>query len=149
LIRQRAAVIIQRALRPFLWANAARYAIVFARQLRSKEHRLQASFDDFMKIDMRVGIIREVLEFPRARKPAYKVRVDFGAEVGEKWSSAQVTHYGMDALIGRRVIGVVNFTPKNIGGFMSECLILGVPDSDGNVILLQPDKDALLGGRVY
>lgn len=110
---------------------------------------MEASFDDFMKLDMRVGIIREVQDFPRARKPAYKVRVDFGAEVGEKWSSAQVTHYAKDALVGRLVIGVVNFAPKNIGGFLSECLIVGVPDADGKVVLLQPDTDAPLGGRVY
>ena len=110
---------------------------------------MQASFDDFMKVDMRVGIIREIQEFPRAHKPAYKVRVDFGAEIGEKWSSVQATHYGVDALVGRRVIGVVNFAPKNIGGFMSECLILGVPDDEGKVVLLKPDSDAPLGGRVY
>ncbi len=110
---------------------------------------MQVSFDDFMKIDMRVGIIREIQEFPRARKPAYKVRVDFGSEIGEKWSSAQVTHYPLDALIGRRVIAVVNFAPRNIGGFMSERLILGVPDEEGKVILLQPDADVPPGGRVY
>jgi tRNA-binding protein len=110
---------------------------------------MQASFDDFMKVDMRVGVIREIQEFPRARKPAYKVRVDFGADVGEKWSSAQVTHYAKEELIGRLVIGVVNFAPKNIGGFMSECLIVGVPDAEGKVILLQPDSDAPIGGRVY
>jgi tRNA-binding protein len=108
-----------------------------------------ATFDDFMKIDLRVGVIREVQEFPRARKPAYKLRVDFGAEVGEKWSSAQVTHYRVEDLIGRLVIGVVNFAPKNIGGFMSECLVVGAPDAEGNVVLLQPDKAAPLGGRVY
>jgi tRNA-binding protein len=110
---------------------------------------MQAAFDDFMKVDMRVGVIREIQEFPRARKPAYKVRVDFGAEIGEKWSSAQVTHYAKEELIGRLVIGVVNFAPKNIGGFMSECLILGVPDAEDKVILLQPDSDAPVGGRVY
>jgi tRNA-binding protein len=96
-----------------------------------------------------VGIIREVQEFPRARKPAYKLRVDFGTEIGEKWSSAQVAHYAKEDLSGRLVIGVVNFAPKNIGGFMSECLVVGVPDAEGNVILLQPDKDAPLGARVY
>jgi tRNA-binding protein len=110
---------------------------------------MHATFDDFMKLDMRVGIIREVQEFPRARKPAYKLRVDFGTEIGEKWSSAQVTHYAKEDLVGRLVIGVVNFVPKNIGGFMSECLVVGVPDAEGNVILLQPDKDAPLGARVY
>ncbi len=109
----------------------------------------KATFDDFLKIDMRVGIIREVQDFPRARKPAYKLRVDFGAEIGEKWSSAQVTHYDKDALLGRLVIGVVNFEPKNIGGFMSECLVIGVPDEQGRVVLLKPDHDAPIGGRVY
>lgn len=108
-----------------------------------------ASFDDFMKLDLRVGVIREVLDFPQARKPAYKVRVDFGAEVGEKWSSAQITHYAKDDLIGRLVIGIVNFAPKNIAGFASECLILGVSGADKTVVLLQPSGDVPIGGRVY
>jgi tRNA-binding protein len=107
------------------------------------------TFDDFLKIDMRVGIIREVQDNPRARKPAYVLRIDFGDEIGEKWSSAQITHYPAEALIGRAVIGVVNFPPKQIAGFTSEVLVLGVPDAEGRVILLQPESDALIGGRVY
>lgn len=109
----------------------------------------EATFDDFLRIDIRAGVIREVQEFPKARKPAYKVRVDFGAEIGEKWSSVQATHYTPEELTGRFIVGVVNFAPKNIGGFLSECLILGVPDAEGRVILLQPDKEAPLGARAY
>jgi tRNA-binding protein len=107
------------------------------------------TFDDFMAVEMRVGIIREVLDNARARVPAYKIRVDFGAELGEKWSSAQVTHYAKEALIGRLVVAVVNFPPKNIAGFTSEILILGVPDSEGRVILLQPEQGVPLGVRVF
>jgi tRNA-binding protein len=107
------------------------------------------TYDEFVRVDMRVGIIREVLPNEKARKPAYKVRVDFGAEIGEKWSSAQITQYAVEALIGRQVIAVVNFPPKNIAGFTSEILMLGVPDADGNVILLQPASDVPLGGRVF
>ncbi len=106
-------------------------------------------FDDFLKVDIRVGRIVSVEEFPKARKPAYKVQVDFGAEIGTKWSSAQVTHYAPEALIGRQVIAVVNFEPKNIAGFRSEILILGVPDSEGQVALVKPDPEVPLGGRLY
>lgn len=108
-----------------------------------------ASFDDFLKIDMRVGEIVEVEDFPKARNPSYKVRVFFGDEIGYKWSSVQATNYGKDELIGLRVIGVVNFAPKNIAGFMSECLILGVPGVDGKVSLITPTRPADAGGRVY
>ncbi|MDX2161463.1 MAG: tRNA-binding protein [bacterium] len=107
------------------------------------------SFADFEKVEMRVGVIREVLDNERARKPAYKVRVDFGGEIGEKWSSAQLTHYAKDALIGRQVIAVINFAPKNIAGFTSEILILGVPDAEGRAILLSPERAVEPGGRVY
>jgi tRNA-binding protein len=107
------------------------------------------SFDNFLQVDMRVGEIVEVQEFPRARNPSYKVRVNFGDQIGEKWSSAQVAHYPKDQLIGKQVIAVVNFPPRNIAGFMSECLILGVPDADGNVSLLTVTQAAVLGGRVY
>ena len=109
----------------------------------------EISYDDFVKVDMRVGVIREVLPNEKARKPAYKIRVDFGGELGEKWSSAQVTQYPAESLIGRQVIAVVNFPPKNIAGFTSEILILGVPDADGNVILLQAERDVPLGGGVF
>ena len=108
-----------------------------------------ASFDDFLKIDMRVGEIVAVEDFPRARNPSYKIKVNFGSDLGEKWSAAQATHYTRETLMGMRVIAVVNFEPKNIAGFMSECLILGVPGEDGKVSLLTPTRDAPLGGRVY
>ena len=107
------------------------------------------TFDDFQQVDMRVGEIVEVQDFPRARNPSYKVRVFFGDEIGYKWSSAQVAHYAKEDLLGKQVIAVINFAPKNIAGFMSECLILGVPDPDGKVSLLTPTHPAPLGGRVY
>ena len=108
-----------------------------------------ASYDDFLKLEMRTGEIVEVQDFPRARNPAYKVRVNFGANVGERWSSVQATNYAKDELIGRQVIGVVNLPPRNIAGFLSECLIIGVPGEDGQLSLLVPSRPAGLGGRVY
>lgn len=108
-----------------------------------------AAYDDFLKLELRTGEIVEVQDFPRARQPAWKVRVNFGPEVGERWSSVQATNYAKDELIGRQVIGVVNFPPKNIAGFQSECLILGVPGDDGELSLLAPSRPAVLGGRVY
>ena len=107
------------------------------------------SYDDFEKVEMRVGEIIEVQDFPRARNPSYKVRVNFGAEIGEKWSSAQITRYSKEELIGKQVIAVVNFSPKNIAGFMSECLILGAAMDDGSVSILTPSRLAVIGGRVY
>ena len=109
------------------------------------------TFDDFVKIDMRVGKILQVEDFERAHKPSYKVQVDFGTEIGIKWSSIQAkSEYSKEELIGREIIGVVNFPPKNIAGFMSEVLILGVPTNDGRVSLLEPSrKPAQLGGKVY
>ena len=108
-----------------------------------------AAYDDFLKLDMRSGEIVEVQDFPRARNPAYKVRVNFGPDVGERWSSVQATNYAKEELIGRQVIGVVNFPPKNIAGFQSECLILGVTGEDGKLSLLVPSRPALLGSKVY
>lgn len=108
-----------------------------------------ATYDDFLKLDLRAGEIVEVQDFPRARNPAYKVRVNFGAEVGERWSSVQAANYPKAELLGRQVIGVVNFPPKNIAGFQSECLILGVPGEDGALSLLVPSRPAVLGGSVY
>jgi tRNA-binding protein len=107
------------------------------------------SYEDFDKVELRVGEIVEVQDFPRARNPSYKVRVFFGDEIGYRWSSAQVTQYDKQALIGMQVIAVVNFAPKNIAGFMSECLIVGVPQADGTVSLLTPSKAAVLGGKAY
>ncbi len=109
------------------------------------------SYEDFEKVDLRVGKIVAVEDFPKARKPAYKVRVDFGPEVGLKWSSVQAkSEYGREELLGRQVICVVNFPAKNIAGFMSEVLITGVSMEDGSLSLLEPSrKPAKLGSRVY
>lgn len=108
------------------------------------------SFDDFMKVDIRVGEITRAEPFPEARKPAFKLWVNFGAALGEKKSSAQITrHYTPETLIGKRVMAVVNFPPRQIGPVMSEVLVLGVPDDAGEVVLLTPDKDVPLGGRMY
>ena len=105
------------------------------------------SWNDFENVDMRVGKIVQVNEFPEARKPAYKLRIDFGL-LGIKKSSAQVTNYAPDALMGRQVIGVVNFPPKQIGTYSSEVLVLGAVQNDGKVVLLSPDPGSMLGMRV-
>jgi tRNA-binding protein len=107
------------------------------------------TYDDFQKVDVRCGEIVEVQDFPRARNPSYKVRVYFGEEIGYRWSAAQITSYDRDALIGQQVVAVVNFAPKNIAGFLSECLILGVPTAEGIVSLLQPSKKAVVGSRMF
>lgn len=101
---------------------------------------LPITYDDFAKIDLRVGRVIEVLPFPKARNPSWKVRVDLG-ELGEKWSSAQITNYAAEHLVGSLVVCVCNFPPRNIAGFMSEVLILGAPDAGGKIILLSPRKD--------
>lgn len=107
-------------------------------------------FDDFLKVDVRVGRIVRAEPFPEARKPAFKIWVDFGPELGERKSSAQITrHYTPEELPGKRVLAVVNFPPRQIGPVMSEVLVLGVPDADGEVVLITPDKDVPLGGRLY
>lgn len=108
------------------------------------------SYDDFMKVDIRVGCITRAEPFPEARKPAFRLWVDFGPEIGEKRSSAQITlHYTPENLIGRRVLGVVNFPPRQIGKVLSEVLVLGVPDAAGEVVLIAPDQKTPLGGRMF
>jgi tRNA-binding protein len=108
------------------------------------------TFDDFLKVDIRVGRVIEAEPFPEARKPALKLKIDFGEEIGVKKTSAQITrHYTPETLIGRRVLAVVNFPPRQIGPVMSEVLTLGVPDADGEVVLLAPDQEVPLGGRLY
>ena len=106
-------------------------------------------FADFEKVDVRVGRVTAVEDFPRARKPSYRLTVDFGPGVGERRTSAQVTTYAKDELVGMQVVGVVNFEPKNIAGFMSEALVLGVPGPDGEVVLLTPTRDVPDGGRMF
>jgi tRNA-binding protein len=108
------------------------------------------SFDDFLKVDVRVGRVVRAELFPKARKPAYKLWVDFGPDVGQRKTSVQITrHYRLEELPGRLVLGVVNFPPKQIADFQSEVLVLGVPDADGEVVLLQPSQDVPLGGRMF
>jgi tRNA-binding protein len=108
------------------------------------------AFADFDRVDIRVGRIVRADEFPEARKPAYKLAIDFGTAIGIRSSSAQLTrHYRRDELEGRLVLAVVNFPPRQIGPFMSEVLTLGVPDVDGAVVLLVPDKDVPIGGRMF
>lgn len=108
------------------------------------------SYADFEKIDMRAGRITAVEAFPAARNPAYKMTIDFGPEIGVKRSSAQITHhYTAESLVGKMIIGVVNFAPKRIADFTSEALVLGVADDNGHVVLLSPDFDVPLGGAVY
>jgi tRNA-binding protein len=106
-------------------------------------------FDQFLAVDMRVGRVTAVDDFPEARKPAWKLTIDFGPEIGTKRSSAQITEYSRQELEGRLVVAVVNFPPRQIGPFMSEVLTLGVPDEDGNVILLRPTHDVPVGGRMF
>jgi tRNA-binding protein len=109
---------------------------------------VEITFDDFLKVDMRVGRVVEVEEFPQARKPAWKLTIDFGAELGVKRSSAQITHYARDELLDTLVVAVVNFPPRQIGPFMSEVLVLGALDHERGVVLLRPDRGAELGSRI-
>ena len=108
------------------------------------------TFEDFLKVDIRVGRITRAEPFPEARKPAYRLWVDFGPGIGEKRSSAQITaHYAPEDLVGRQVLAVVNFPPRQIGPVMSEVLVLGVPDAAGEVVLIGPGHEVPLGGRMY
>lgn len=111
---------------------------------------MPVSFDDFLKLDIRVGTVVRCEPYPEARQPAYKLWVDFGPDIGERKSSARLTcHYAPEALIGRQVLAVVNFPPRQIGKFLSEVLVLGVPDDQGEVVLIRPDLPVANGGRLY
>jgi tRNA-binding protein len=110
---------------------------------------MEATLDDFLKVDIRVGRVTRVEDFPEARKPAWKLWVDFGPEIGDKRSSAQIANYSREELEGRLVVAVVNFPPRRIGPFVSEVLVLGASDPDGRVILLRPDVEVPLGERVH
>lgn len=115
-----------------------------------QELAAQIGFDDFMKVDIRVGRIVEAEPFPQARKPAYKLSIDFGPGIGMKRSSAQITkNHALEDLPGMLVLAVVNFPPRQIGPMMSEVLTLGVPDEAGEVVLITPSQDAVVGGRLY
>lgn len=110
----------------------------------------EITFDDFLKVDVRVGTVLRAEPYPEARKPAIKLWIDFGAEIGEKKTSAQITaHYAPETLVGRQVLAVVNFPPRQIGKFMSEVLVLGMPDADGEVVLVGPDQPVPVGGRLH
>ena len=110
----------------------------------------EISWDDFEKVDVRVGEVTEAEPFPEARKPSIKLTVDFGPDLGTRRTSAQLTaHYGPEGLVGRQVVAVVNFPPKRIAGFKSEVLVLGVPDEAGEVVLLSPDLKVPPGGRMF
>ncbi len=110
----------------------------------------EITFDDFLKVDIRAGRVIRAEPFPEARKPAIKMWIDFGPEIGEKKTSAQVTaHYTPEALVGKQVMAVVNFPPRQIGRFMSEVLVLGVADAEGGIVLIGPDKDVAAGERMH
>ena len=110
----------------------------------------EISFDDFLQVEIRVGRVVRAEPYPEARKPAIKMWIDFGPELGERKSSAQVTaHYTPESLVGKQVMAVVNFPPRQIGKFRSEVLVLGLPDANGDVVLIGPDQDVPLGGRMH
>ena len=110
----------------------------------------QINFDDFLKVDIRVGTVIEAAPFPEARKPAFKLKIDFGENIGVKRSSAQITvHYQPEELVGRQVAGVVNFPPRQIGPFMSEVLTLGFADENGDIVLIEPERSVPNGSRMF
>ncbi|MGK6322311.1 tRNA-binding protein [Sphingomonas sp. DT-51] len=110
----------------------------------------EIAFDDFLKVDVRVGTIVSAEPYPEARKPAYKLLIDFGPAIGRKRSSAQITeHYAVDELVGRQVAAVINFPPRQIGKFLSEVLTLGFPDAAGKVVLVAPSERVPDGGRLF
>lgn len=110
----------------------------------------EISFDDFLKVDVRVGTVLRAEPYPEARKPAIKLWIDFGDEIGEKKTSAQITaHYQPETLVGKQVLAVVNFPPRQIGKFMSDVLVLGMPDAAGEVVLVGPDQPVPTGGRLH
>jgi tRNA-binding protein len=118
--------------------------------LVTTERAPEITFADFMKVDIRVGTIVSAENYPEARKPSYKLLIDFGPDIGLKKSSAQITaHYSLTELVGRQVAAVVNFPPRQIGKFMSEVLTLGFPDEKGEVVLVQPSKPTPNGGRLF
>jgi len=121
-----------------------------ARSVPPSYYHAMATIDDFEKLDIRVGRVVSVEDFPEARKPAYKLTIDFGPEIGIKKSSAQIVeNYKKEDLVGCLVMGVVNFPPRQIGPFTSETLTLGVPDENGKVVLIKPEIDVPIGGRLY
>ena len=110
----------------------------------------EIDYGDFAKVDIRVGRIARAEPYPEARKPAFKLWIDFGGEIGQRKSSAQITEvYNLESLAGRQVLAVVNFPPRQIGKFMSEVLVLGVPNEEGEVVLVAPDQDVPEGGRMF
>lgn len=124
---------------------AGRYEV----RIQKDSHELMATIDDFDALDIRVGIITEVQSFPEARKPAYKLLIDFGTDIGSKRSSAQITTlYTPDDLIGKQILAVVNFPPRQIGPFVSEVLTLGVADDEGRIVLVAPDMKSPLGAKL-
>jgi tRNA-binding protein len=114
------------------------------------EKAKEIGIEDFLKVDIRVGIVLEALEFPEARRPAYKLKIDFGEEIGVRKTSAQITDlYTLESLVGKRVAAVVNFPPRQIGPIMSEVLVLGFSDANGQISLISPDHDVPIGGRLH
>ena len=110
----------------------------------------EITFDDFLKVDIRVGKVARAEPFPEARKPAIKMWIDFGDEIGQRKTSAQITaHYDPATLVGKQVMAVVNFPPRQIGKFMSEVLVLGLPDDNGEIVLIGPDGEVPIGGRMH